>query len=76
MPDESPGVSWRVADVQQTTRVTPSGRFEDVYEFTVETAWGTSFKVSVPVQGYSPDLLRSMIQAEYEALEAGRFLQG
>jgi hypothetical protein len=76
MADERGGIKWRVADVQQTTRVTPAGRFEEVYEFTVETAWGGSFKVQVPVIGYRPEVLRDLIEAEYEALEAGRFLTG
>lgn len=70
------GDNWRVSDVQQTTRVTPSGRFEDVYEFTIETAWGGSFKVTLPVVGYSPDVLQSVIEAEYTQLTNGRFLSG
>ncbi|HZQ65586.1 MAG TPA: hypothetical protein VFA66_10215 [Gaiellaceae bacterium] len=76
MADQAQGTNWRVADVQQTTRVTPAGRFEDVYEFTVETSWGGSFKVQVPVAGYSPDVLQALVEQEYQALTAGRFLAG
>lgn len=69
-------VNWRVADVQQTTRVTASGRFEDVYEFTVETVWGGSFKLQIPVLGYAPETLQRAAEAEYMSLTAGRFLTG
>lgn len=76
MADQPQGTSWRVGDVQQTTTVTPAGRFVDVYEFTIEAAWGGSFKLQLPVAGYSPDLLQSMVEQEYQALTAGRFLSG
>lgn len=76
MADQPQGTNWRVGDVQQTTRVTPAGRFEDVYEFTVETTWGGTFKVQVPVAGYNPNTLRVLAQDEYETLTAGRFLTG
>lgn len=76
MADQAGGVNWRVSDVQQTTRVTSAGRFEDVYEFTVDTSWGGSFKVQLPVTGYSPEVLQAVIEQEYQALTAGRFLAG
>jgi hypothetical protein len=70
------GVNWQVADVQQTTRVTASGRFEDVYEFTIETVWGGAFKVQLPIVGYAPETLQRVAEQEYTALTAGRFLTG
>ncbi len=68
--------SWRVADVQETTRVTAAGRFEDVFEFTVETDWGGSFKVQIPKAVYSPDVLQAAAEQLYQSLTAGRFLSG
>lgn len=76
MADERPGARWQVADVQQTTRVSAAGRFEDVYEYTVETAFGTVFKVQVPVAMHTDEVARSAIEAEYATLERGRFLNG
>lgn len=70
------GAGWRVVSTLQTTRVTPDGRFEDVYEFAVETTWGGVFKVQVPIAVYHPDGLRALIEAEYTSLTAGRFLTG
>lgn len=76
MSDVQPGANWRVSDVQQTTRVTPSGRFEDVFEYTVETAWGGSFRVQVPTVGADPTIVASVIEQQYQALTATRFLSG
>ncbi len=76
MADESPGGRWAVVDIQQTSRVTPGDRFEDVYEATVQTAWGTVIKVQVPIAAYSPEVLRTAVEAEVQVLEQGRFLTG
>jgi hypothetical protein len=70
------GDNWRVVDMQQSTRVSPSGKFEDVYEWTVETAWGGAFKITLPVAGYTPDALQRAAEAEYTQLTNGRFLSG
>jgi hypothetical protein len=76
MADEAPGRRWAVDDIQQTTRVTPSGRFEDVYEYTVATHWGGSFRVQVPVAIHTDEVAAGVIEAEYLNLERGRFLTG
>lgn len=65
-----------MVSIEQTTALAPGNRFQDVYEATVETAFGVVFKVQVPVQSYSPEVLRSMIEPEVQALEAGTFLHG
>lgn len=76
MADELVGPRWAVVDIQQTTAVTPGDRFQDVYEATVETAFGTVIKVQVPIRSYSDEVLRTAIEAEVQALERGRFLSG
>ncbi len=76
MADQPQGANWRVVDIQQTTRVTPAGRFEDVYEATVEMTWGGVFKLQVPIAGFSPGVLQVMVEAEAQQLTAGRFLTG
>lgn len=76
MADERVGAKWRVVFIEQTTRLSPGNRFEDVYEATVETTFGVSFKVQVPVSVFSDEVLRSAIEAEVQVLEAGRFLSG
>lgn len=76
MADEVMGARWSVVDIQQDTDISPSGRFVDVYTATVQTAAGVEFKVKVPVAVYSAEVLKSMIEPEVAALEAGRFLSG
>ncbi len=76
MADEVIGPRWRVVSIEQTTALAPGNRFQDVYEATVDTAFGVTFKVQVPVSAYSPDVLASAIEPEVQALEAGRFLSG
>lgn len=76
MADERPGARWQVADITETTRVTPSGRFEEVFQYTVETAWGGSFSVQIPKAIHSAEVAQSSIEAEFRELERGRFLSG
>lgn len=76
MADERMGPRWRVVSIEQTTALAPGNRFQDVYEATVETAFGVVFKVQVPVSAYSAEVLASAIEPEVQALEAGRFLSG
>lgn len=76
MADEVMGANWRVTDIRQTTDVTPSGRFLDVYEVTAETAGGVEFRVKIPVASYSPEVLKSAVESEAALLDQGRFLSG
>lgn len=73
MPDERPGKLWTVRDQTRSTRVSPSGRFEEIVQVTIETASGVEWTIDVPLAAYSEETVRSAADAwaaEVERVQA------
>ena len=54
--------TWRVVAQRQTSDISRSGDFQDVMEVTVETTTGRSISVRIPVDQYSAELAKQIIE--------------
>lgn len=59
---------WVVTSQRQTTDLDPSGRFADVMEITFRTQAGTTGSIRVPLDRYTPENVRSIIDDYVERI--------
>ena len=61
---------WQVVGQRQTSDITASGQFREVMEVTVEVRGGTAFTIKVPLEQYTEDHVRQLIEARVEQVVA------
>ncbi len=61
---------YTVIDQRQTSELTPSGSFRDVFEVTFQDNYGHQGKVSIPKAGYSPEAVNAAILPLVDAMDA------
>lgn len=70
-------MGWRVTDQRQTYNMGSSGQLRKVWEVTVDTDIGPSFKVDIPENLYfNRDEVKKIIETHYEALVNNHGLSG
>lgn len=69
-------ITWNVTTQQETTRPDSTGRFVSGVLVTFTTSNGLSGSVFVPDAQYTPDNVRSAIQARVEQMVGVQSLQG
>ncbi len=61
---------WTVTAQRQTQDRGPGGRLQDVMEVTFSTLAGTEGTVRVPLDVYDPEVVRQMVDAYVDRIEA------
>lgn len=62
--------SWRVDSQVPRTRANATGGIEDGYDIAFTTGMGHPGTVFVPMARYQPDVVRAMIQAQADVIDA------
>lgn len=62
--------AWKVTNQRQTTALSSGGTFQDVMEVTFQTTSGTVGSVRIPVNQYSPDAVKTAIDARVAQIDA------
>lgn len=60
---------YKVNGIAKRVRLTPTGEFIEVYEVSFTTASGVSTSIDVPVNQFSPEVVKERIEAEAGKIE-------
>lgn len=60
--------NWQVVTQRQTSDITPDGRFIEVMEVVVQLDSGTTITERIPIDQYTPDVVRERIEARVDAV--------
>lgn len=61
---------WSIVAQQQTTDLTPDGRFQEVMRITFQTTEGVTGTLTVPISEYNPQHVQELISARAAAIKA------